>query len=125
MDNTPVKRAAHLILRLGLGAVALFLFHAPCAKAQDCCPDADQYNTARPVTANASASAQKAVKTGVNTEWHIKAALIARLEAPKLGAAKLEAIPAPETQAPRKKQSNQSARVAVIKQPAKNADKRQ
>jgi hypothetical protein len=104
MDATLRKQTAHLTLKLGLGALALFFLHAPSARAQECCPDADQYNQAKPARANVAA--RKAA--------HAKPTLVAKLARPKL-----DQVAAPGTQPSGSGKSTRPARRFIVKQAEK------
>jgi hypothetical protein len=107
MNNTLTKRAAHLTLRLSLGGLALLFLHTPSVKAQECCPDADQY------AARVEAPAKKPVRPTTNHARHAKAALVA----------KRERIAAPRTNAAR--EANNLARAAKLEQPAEIFEKKE
>lgn len=113
MDNTLVKRAAHLTLKLSLGGLALLFLHAPSAKAQECCPDADQYTATAP--AKVGASARKSIRIAANNRKQAKRELVARLEP----------ATAPGASAPRKQKSQRRATLVVFNQPAKSLEKKE
>lgn len=110
MDTKLRKRAARLTLQLGLGALALFFLHAPSAQAQECCPDADQFNQAKPAKVNVAAR-----KPG-----HAKPVLVSRLARPNL-----EQVAAPATQPSRKREPNRPARIIIVRQPERSPENKE
>jgi hypothetical protein len=110
MDTTLRKRAAHLTLKLSLGALAILLLDAPSARAQECCPDADQFNQAKPAKVNVAAR-----KSG-----HAKPVLVSKLARPNLGQAAASGI-----QPSRKQKPNRPARMVIVRQPGKSPENKE
>ena len=106
MNNTLAKRAAHLTLRLTLGGLALLFLRAPSVKAQECCPDADQY------AVRAAAPAKKPASSLARNARHANPTLVA----------KREHSAAPRTNPARK--ANSPARVAKLEQPPEILEKK-
>ena len=108
MKNTLRNRALKLTLKVGLGGLALVLWNAPAAKAQECCPDS--YTAAE--MAKMENLGKKPVQTAANKNKQTRFELVAKLEP---GAA-------PATKPFRKDNSNGSARTVAVKQPVKTLE---
>jgi hypothetical protein len=105
MNSTLRNRALNLALKVGLGGLALVLWHAPAAKAQECCPDS--YTAAE--MAKMENLGKKPVNTLVAGEKQNKTVLVARFDAN--GAQAMKAA-----------RKENSARVVAVKQPVKTLD---
>jgi hypothetical protein len=108
MENTLGKQALKLAMKIGLAGFALILWHAPAAKAQECCPDS--YTAAE--MAKMENSGKKPVQTAVSKNKQTRFELVAKLEP---GAAA-------KTKFDRKENSNVPAKTVAIKQPVKTLE---
>jgi hypothetical protein len=107
------NRALKLTLRFGLAGLGLLLWHAPSAKAQECCPN--QYTEAE--LAKSGNSVRKAAKLVVANDKQAKTSLIE----------KVEPISTPGAKASHKDKTNNpaSAQAVSLKQPVKSSEKKQ
>lgn len=111
MENTLRNRALKLTLKIGLGALGLALWHAPAAKAQECCPGS--YTEAE--MAKMENLGKKPVQTAANKNKQTTAVLVA----------KLEPEAASGTKAVRKGNSNGAAKMVTVKQPVKTQEEKE
>lgn len=105
MNSTLRNWALKLTLKVGLGGLALVLWHAPAARAQECCPDS--YTAAE--MAKMENLGKKPVNTLVAGEKQNKTVLVARFDASARPTAKAA-------------HKEHSARVVAVKQPVKTLD---
>lgn len=111
METKLGKRTAGLALRLGLAGLGLLLWHAPSAKAQECCPD--QYTAAE--LAKVQGSATKPVKLAANKDKQSKSVM----------ATASETSAAPGAKTSRKEKPQNSGAMVAVKQPANSNEKKQ
>lgn len=76
METTKRNRALRLTLKIGLGGLAMLLWHAPSAKAQECCPD--QYTAAE--LAKAETATKIPAKSAMSGAQQNKPVLVAKRE---------------------------------------------
>lgn len=105
MENTLRNRALKMTLKIGLGGLALVLWHAPNAKAQECCPDS--YTAAE--MAKMESLDKKPVRAAAK---QTRFELVAKLGPSASLAAK----------AAGKENSNGSVKTVAVKQPAKTLE---
>lgn len=103
MEITLGSRAVRLALRLGLAGIGLLLWHAPSAKAQECCPG--EYTEAE--LAKTGNAAKKPVKLLANGAKGNKPAMVAKNQ----------------NAGGKDKSKNPSAQAVAMKQPVSNKKK--
>lgn len=111
MESTLGNRVVRITLRLGLAGLGMLLWHAPAAKAQDCCPD----NYTEAEMAKVKGSAKKPVKQLVKNDKSTKPVLVAKAE--NGGAA--------GTKVSGKENPSKSAKIVPVKQPVNTNEKKQ
>jgi hypothetical protein len=108
MENTHRKQALKLTMKIGLAGLALVLWHAPAAKAQECCPDS--YTAAE--MAKMENPGKKPIQTAANKNKQTRFELVAKLEPSTTATTKVD----------RKENSNVPAQTVAVKQPVKTLE---